>query len=319
MPIYCNRPFDTLLIDDNADCYVCECPAWLPIIVGNCQIDDIDKILQNSLVKEIQQTIIDQTYSKCDLSNCMIYHTLDSRHKKIPHSQIKSLVINIDRSCNLACPSCRVGQFMHKNPAVIKDKIHLADKILKFINNQKKLVLRIGGDGDIFASRVYRYLLERIDDNDHRIRLQTNGLLLSKSQHILEKIYPMWKTICISYDANSEQTYKIVRHPGDWNMLQKNVEWLFQHFPTIEKQADFVVQQKNYHEVLDFIKDKSQTFDVISLQKITDWYTYDNFNAQAVWMNDHPEYESFVDVITQASKLPKVKMNNLAPYVDKSQ
>ena len=71
--------------------------------------------------------------------------------------------------------------------------------------------------------------------------------------------------------------------------------------------------------MLDFIKDKSQTFDLINLQKITDWSTYDNFNAQAVWMSDHPEYESFVDVITQASKFPKVRMNNLSSYVDKLQ
>ena len=317
MPIYCNRPFDTLLIDDNADCFVCECPDWLPTIVGNCHNDDIDKILKNPLIKEIQQTIIRQTYSKCDLSNCMIYHTLKQTNN-MPHSQIKSLVINIDRSCNLACPSCRVGQFMHKNPDVIKEKIHLSDKILKFVNSQQKLDLRIGGDGDIFASRVYRYFLERIENNNHRINLQTNGLLISKSFNMLEKIFPMWNAIRISYDANSEKTYKKVRYPGNWNQLQKNVDWLFHHFPTITKEADFVVQQKNYHEILDFIKDKSLTFDLINLQKIADWSTYNNFNAQAVWMSDHPEYENFVDVITQANEFPKVRMNNLAPYVDKT-
>lgn len=317
MPTYCNRPFDTLLIDNNADCYICECEAWLPTKIGNCDSDSIDEILKSPLIQKIQQTIIDQSYSLCDLKNCMIYHTLEPA-TRIPITKIKKVVINIDRSCNLACPSCRKKQFIIKDELLLKNKIKVANQIIKFINGQSNLELRIGGDGDIFASQVYRHLLQKIEDNQHRIVLQTNGLLLHKSSKIIEKIFPMLDRICISFDANSQQTYQKVRFPGDWNILQKNVQWLIHNFPNIKRQADFVVQQKNYLELIDFIKDKSQTFDIINLQKITDWGTFDNFKTEAVWLDDHPEYNQFVDVITQAKKFPKVLINNLEPYVDKT-
>lgn len=317
MPIYCNRPFDTLLIDEKSDCYVCECENWLPTKIGNINKDSIENILQNPMVEKIQNTILDQSYALCDLKNCMIFHTLKPT-SNLPKQKIKKLVINIDRSCNLACPSCRKHQYIEKNEAVIENKIKNVDKILEYINTHNNLEIRIGGDGDIFASQVYRYLMGRIEDNGHHISLQTNGLLLEKSKKILEKISSMLQIVCISFDANTSETYKKIRFPGDWDVLQKNVEWFIDNFPNIKRQADFVVQSQNLYDLLPFIEEKSKTFDIINLQKITDWNTGNNFEQQAVWKKEHHQYNDFVELISKASQYPKVRVNNLSPYVDKT-
>ena len=317
MPTYCPRPFDTLLIDEKSDCYVCECENWLPIKVGNINDDSIENILQKPIVKKIQDTIIDQSYSLCDLKNCMIYHTLDSS-PNLPKQKIKKLVINIDRSCNLACPSCRKHQYIEKDGAVIENKIKIVNKILDYLNRQNSLEIRIGGDGDIFASQVYRYLLETIEDNGHHISLQTNGLLLQKSKKILEKISSMLQIVCISFDASTSDTYKKIRSPGDLDVLQKNVRWFIDNFPSIKRQADFVVQSKNLYELLPFIEEKSKMFDIINLQKITDWNTDNNFKQQAIWKKEHHQYNDFVNLISIASEYPKVRINNLSQYVDKT-
>ena len=118
--------------------------------------------------------------------------------------------------------------------------------------------------------------------------------------------------------AWNSPTYKKIRSPGDWDVLQKNVGWFIDNFPSIKRQADFVVQSKNLYELLPFIEEKSKMFDIINLQKITDWNTDNNFKQQAIWKKEHHQYNDFVNLISIASEYPKVRINNLSQYVDKT-
>ena len=41
----CPRPFDTVLIDKQGSCYLCECTAWLPQSAGNLYVESLETIL----------------------------------------------------------------------------------------------------------------------------------------------------------------------------------------------------------------------------------------------------------------------------------
>ena len=56
---FCPRPFDTVLIDKQGSCYVCECAAWLPQSIGNLQIKPLAEILQSSMREHLQASIMD--------------------------------------------------------------------------------------------------------------------------------------------------------------------------------------------------------------------------------------------------------------------
>ena len=113
----CPRPFDTVLIDKQGSCYLCECTSWLPQSAGNLQIKTLEEIVDSSVAKELQGSILDGSYRYCNNNHCaylLDYKGTDSWGFDTPAEQIKHIRLAIDDSCNLSCPSCRTKKIFYK-------------------------------------------------------------------------------------------------------------------------------------------------------------------------------------------------------------
>ena len=55
----CTRPFDTILIDKQGSCYLCECTSWLPESAGNLQIKTLEEIINGDIANKLQHAILD--------------------------------------------------------------------------------------------------------------------------------------------------------------------------------------------------------------------------------------------------------------------
>ena len=303
----CPRPFDTILIDKQGSCYLCECTSWLPQSAGNLQIRSLNEIIQGDVAKELQLSILDNSYRYCNTQHCaylLDHKGPDPWDLAEPIKLIKNIRLAIDDSCNLSCPSCRKKKIFYKSGTLFNNRIKLIDKVLDFIRSQNhSMQVHIGSDGDPFASIVYRYFMLKAKElHNITYSIQTNGLLIKKNFYKFKHITDNLTQIGISIDGASKDTYETLRRGGVWEKLLENLEFL----KTIKKfkiHYHFVVQQKNYHEIEPFIElGTKYGADKIYLNRITDWNTLSNFKTNAVADKDHPENKKLLEILDRIKK-----------------
>jgi molybdenum cofactor biosynthesis enzyme MoaA len=309
----CARPFDTILVDKNGSCFVCECTAWLPQSIGNLHSDNLENILSNPARKYIQSTVKDNSFRLCNNLQCSyIISKLVKNTKYIPGKSLENIRLAIDDSCNLSCPSCRKEKIFLKSGKNFEMRLKLADKILDFLqkNREKKFNLHVGSDGDPFASIIYRYVMMKTKNFENlKYSIQTNGLLIKKNFHKFQHILKNLNTIGISIDGATKHTYECLRVGGKFETILENLEFLKKIKNNFDIHLHFVVQQKNYHEIEQIIElGIKYNVDKIYLNKITDWNTIENFEEQAVWLPTHKENKNLLDIINKIRKI-KFKKN----------
>jgi len=298
----CSRPFDTVLIDKQGSCYLCECTSWLPQSAGNLQIKTLDEIINSDVANELQQAILDNSYRYCNNRHCaylLDYKGTDTWKLVEPVRQIKHIRLAIDDSCNLSCPSCRIKKIFYKSGGEFNKRIKLIDKVLDFLKSQKhEIQVHIGSDGDPFASLVYRYFMLKTKHFENlKYSMQTNGLLIKKNFHKFKHITNNLSQIGISIDGATKQTYEELRQGGVWEKLLENLEFL-KTIKTFKIHFHFVVQQKNYHEIEPFIElGVKYNADKIFLNRITDWNTLSNFDTVAIADTTHPENKKLLEIL----------------------
>lgn len=326
---YCYHPFNTVTIDSKGHCYVCTCQAWLPISVGNIlDFTSLNDIVYSIRAREIQASIIDGTYKYCDDRTC---HILNNKELagNIEHRNdgVNWIVFAIDESCNLSCPSCRKELvFYNKGPDFDK-RMRISDHLVTLIQNHNNfLKFTLSGDGDPFASHVYRNLLEKLQikpDGNTEIEIVTNGILVKSHWERMRGIHHSVVRFKISFDAGTAETYAITRRGGDWDQLIEScryiVDWKKKHSSKMQISANFVVQTSNYQDILTYVKlCQELEFDEINFQKVVDWGKWqegdvNNFDHHAVWQSSHPNHAKLIRLLNDPLLLDqRVQLNNLS-------
>lgn len=333
---YCYHPFNTVTIDSQGECYMCVCQAWLPISVGNIlDFNSLTEIAHSPRAREIQASILDGTYKYCDHNTC---HLIKSNNLEghITHrpDTINWIVFAIDESCNLTCPSCRTGMIFHNKGEDFDRRMRISDHIVKLIENHHHFLrFTLSGDGDPFASHVYRNILEnlKLGSNDPvEIEIVTNGILVKSHWDRMPGVHNHVMRFKISFDAGTPETYAVTRRGGNWEQLIESCEyiikWKQKNYSQMDIVANFVVQNHNYRDILKYVElTKQLGFDEISFQKVVDWGRWtdprtgiNTFTEHAVWMPDHPNYNELVEIINDPLLADaKIKLTNLSELRNK--
>lgn len=343
----CPLPFASMELHLDEGTYVC-CPSWMKKSIGNFYQNDILDIWNSQSAQDIRASILDGSYRYCNHEVCPhilggtlpTFWQLDKaiqddveNEKTILNRPPQSVMFTFDSSCNLSCPSCRPEKNSLTADSPVYKKLNelchsITEKLLKDPNAHVRV--NISGSGDPFASLAFRHYLEQIDGEKHPnliFDLQTNGLLFTPLMwQRMSKIHKNIGKVHVSIDAATAETYSIVRRGGKWETLLENMEFMSKlrqegKFPFF--QLNFVVQQKNYREVPDFIrlflKYKPDSF---YYSKIDDWGAYPpaEFPHQCVWEENHPDYEHFLSVLADPIlSHHKVTLGNVTPYVELAQ
>jgi MoaA/NifB/PqqE/SkfB family radical SAM enzyme len=284
--------------------------------VGNLQLQDLETILSsnNNTAKEIRRSISDGSYRYCNNKQCSYLLRQDMQwQEQTPKIKIKNLRLAIDDSCNLSCPSCRTKKIFYKSGKRLNTSMLLADKILFFLKKQKeKIHVHIGSDGDPFASLVYRYFMKQADNIEHlTFSIQTNGLLVKQMHPRIKNIFSRLKTLNVSIDGASKETYEKLRKGGSYEKIINNLHFIkeIKKIYGFEFIIHVVVQKDNFNEMLSMI-DLAESFraDRIWFNKITDWNTYKDFSKVNILdknNEEHKEYLKVLHTVIQRAKINK--------------
>ena len=247
----------------------------------------------------------------------------EEKFKKIIEEKISDLswgpecvIFSHDRSCNLKCPSCRTD-FINTAGKERKKSETIQNKILEFaMNDAHELYITASGDG--FGSEFWRSLLKSITmekyPNTKNLHLHTNGNgWTEKIWDRLENLHSIPRiTAEISIDACTKETYEQIRLGGNWDILNKNLQFIFTKVPNLDfVRLTFVVQNNNYMEMIGFVElaDYLQKLNGMKTEvnfiHINNWgtFTEGQFKIKNVRNSEHPEHIMFLEEVGKLKKL----------------
>ena len=278
----CNFPHKAVAIDVSGNCMVCECDGWLPISVCNImEVDKLEQIWQSPRAKIIQDTVDQGKFTWCSVNSCGIL-----KRDKIRETHYVS--INIDESCNLACPSCRKSKIYRTNGDEFDSRYKLVVRLLDLINKfDLPIEIMMSGNGDPFASLIYRPLLLGMEPKENvNIRFLTNGLLLKKLMPKM-KVKESIRHLDISIDAGDRETYEKVRLGGKWETLIENLDYV-KHNMDCEVTLKFVLQKNNLDSLENFVSLVERYQFRGNIIPLEDWSAMKNFSEHNVMDSAHP-------------------------------
>ena len=339
----CAVPYTNFQVYEDGKVEVC-CRSWMKKVIGDFNVNTAEEIINSPVLQHIIEDMESGQWSYCTDVCPQLSTFLNSDVKtefsnditikeEWKNKKLRDYIVyfNNDRSCNLQCPSCR-NEFIHvsskKAPEafakleIIQNRIKDLVKLLLKKENARTVAINITGSGDPFASELYwNYLLElneKVVQPEYekiRINFQTNGVLMTPEK--MNKIKNLWRKInwiAISVDADTQETYSIVRKRGNLKAVKENINWLNERVKAhdigvnvdsyLNWVVNFIVQVDNYKEMISFAEYYIQYETILNIwyNPIADWghlnlIETDSFQKKAIWLKTHPEYSNFIETL----------------------
>lgn len=347
---FCERPFTDLRMapvrsNDHVGHQKMEpcCTSWHKMDFGKIGDGKSQKEVFNSdNAKAFRESILDGSYKYCNKNVCPRIiskgniwpwvHKNDIKdpyfrdiidNNKVDGLAPRRLSFDWDVSCNLRCPSCRVGLIRHRKGTGPYNKLkkiqdEAVNLCLSNANYNDRIHFNITGTGDAIGSTLYREFLQEFDGRPWKnltISIMTNGVMLTpKIWKTLWKVHGNIDRIEISIDAGNEEAYKKTRVGGHWPTLMKNLEFLSNVNVNRAKPFKFwlkaVTQKNNFRSIPDLVKlgDSLPGVTEVNVNRVFNWGTWTDkeFKDHAVWQKNHPDYAEMAQLFKQDwAKSPK--------------
>lgn len=257
----------------------------------------------------------------------------EEKFKKIIQEKLTELewgpecvIFSHDRSCNLKCPSCR-HDFIQTSGQERLISETIQNKILNFaLTDANELYITASGDG--FGGEFWRTLLKSITmekyPNTKNLHLHTNGNgWTEKMWNSLSNLHSIPRiTAEISIDACTKETYEQIRVGGNWDILSKNLIFIFTKIPNLDfVRLTFVLQNNNYKDMVGFVEmaDRLQKLNGMKTEvnfiHINNWGTFtpDEFKIKNILDIEHPENKLF---LLETEKLKNLNYDNLQIFTN---
>jgi len=231
----------------------------------------------------------------------------------------RSVMLGLDRECNLACPQCRPDfHVANESDRTAVDRI-IARLTPELWNGVR--VVRLNTNGDLFAGRASRRLLEQLSrDRFPQLRFDfiTNGQLLDRRTFDHFDLKGRMTGLSISMDAATEETYRIVRRGGEFSRLLSNLEFLDglrqNEGETFQLRLEFVVSAWNFREMIPFVEiGRRFHADAVLFTAFFNWHFRDEqFRQVNVADPRHPDHQQLVEILRSPEiDVPLVKISGL--------
>ncbi len=334
--LVCTQPFSWFEIHPDGSVFLC-CPAWLKTSVGNLLHTPLQAIWNGDKARGIRKAILDGSFSCCNRKRCPRLPSASApvmTAAQIPDDAIRRVVLDretvlpygpkvlnlcVDRSCNLACPSCRQEPFVASGVEDATVRTLMERILVEAAPGAEKLIL--SGTGDPFGSPGFRHLLRSFDPaafpHLRTIHLHSNGQLWDPSMWAsMPGIHPYVRTAEISVDAADAPTYALNRRGGNFERLCDNLAFIAT-LP-IDLTLSFVVQANNYRQLPAFVELARRYGARVYVSQLVNWGTFSRqeFRLRAVHLPEHPEHGAFRERLSGIALEPGVDVGNLHPLLE---
>lgn len=294
----CDRPFGYCdVIGDNL--YLC-CPDFLPISAGSMKSETFMKCWNSYIARIIRLSVCNGTFALCNKRYCDYFEFEDE--VKVSENDIRPktdyekpcleypaiLMVGIDYSCNLQCPSCRANVSIaapDERKEIDRWAEDLLENVIPYVGR-----LWMAGSGEIFCSPTYKMMMkDKRCTGRESISILSNGTLFNESNwKLLEGIYSSIEVV-ISVDGIKDHTIEKLRKGSNAKKLKDNLEFLgaLHKNGKIDKFfVNCVLQAENVEEIYEMLEYcKGIGVDKVQFLKLNDHGTYknDGFDSRSLF------------------------------------
>jgi len=308
----CDTPFKQVEIHSDGRACPC-CQSWIDSYsYGTIFLPgrSFEQVWNSESAKEFRRSVLSGEYKYCHLEMCSsgkhLSETLarelgvqdDGTVLKYP----KHVRFSHDQTCNVQCVTCR-EKMLHNSP----ERTKLLNSIIetKFLPVMKDAEeVSMNGEGEFFASAHGRYLARYIAEKYPNVKfsISTNGILCDE-KHLRELgIIDRISKVQISIHAATENTYNQVVRGGNFDRVQKNIEWLVQekNRGRIDKiTIAFVVSSINFREMKAFLQQAIDRGIHASFWEVRPWSgsKISQSEEYAVHLPQHKDYNELAEIL----------------------
>ena len=239
--------------------YPC-CSGWIDVFAEHCSLEEA---LKSQEFQEFKESVEDGSYRHC-LGTCptIVQAQNEGDWSKQPgrcNYTATKVNVGIDGSCLLACKACRGGQKYTEPYDLVQTRLQRLTDGMKTRTES----VTFSSCGDPIFSRSIREWLQNFKKEDYpklrNIELRTNAQLFTeKFWNSLGDAKDLIKSLWISVDAATKETYESLRIFGSWERLWKNLNFIGTINSIKSVQFSFVVQRGNVSEIYDYYKVMSE-------------------------------------------------------------
>lgn len=287
-PYKCHRPFGYCdIIGDNV--FLC-CPDFLSVSAGSMKSESFMSCWDSYIARILRLSISNGTYVFCNKQYCDLFDFDEKQDVSVNVNEEKffpslkypkTLMVGIDYSCNLKCPSCREKLCVAKGEERKEIDRQAEDLLQNVIPNVERLWM--AGCGEVFFSPTYINMLkdERCKARK-QISILSNGALFDEEKwRFLRENYSSIE-IVISVDGICDETLERLRKGVNAKKLKRNLEFLgkMRKQNKIDKlYISCVLQADNVAEIYDLLKySKNIGVDKVQFLKLKDNGIYTDRN-----------------------------------------
>lgn len=316
----CALPFYRMEVGSNGHVRFC-CASWTNEVIGDVTQTSIEEVWKSPKaiqIRESMQSPSPREFIGCRTDRCEIIKNR-RLHKDIVQPNREwpvELEFNIDRTCNLHCPSCRQRPIHDIPDPEYEEKLKMfRQSVAPYFKepHDREIIINIDGSGEVFASRVYRTLFDTEPCFSKtelwpnlKFIMQTNGVLLTeklqnKYANFVDRIDHLW----VSIDAGNESSYNKTRRGGDWNLLWQNMDAYYERIknnPNAKWTWNLIIQLDNFESIPELVERAHKYHEKLpglSFTDIVNWgtYTAEQYDMLAVHRPSHPLHKKFLDII----------------------
>ena len=311
--IWCPNPLEHVTVVDNGDVHLCQCP-WIAPVGNVLQSSPWD--LWNSLAAQDMRSAahggnFGKYCSRCPLVPGPRGFIVDAERPLLARqapARIGQLKLDYDRTCRLACGTCRRG-------VTVVDR-ELVTKIQEVVVNSGLLKrsdsLYVTGAGDPVDSPSLFSLLRSLPNLvdpllPPRVILHTHGLSLAEKWSQLGETTSFVKEIRVTVDealtpGETSQDCGLVNRGGRYESLVNNLYFAGGLGPNVVLRLYYVVQANNFEgmkRALDLAKRVGAAS--IDFFPLENWGTYQTLDylVRAVHHSKHPRHLELLAVLRE--------------------
>lgn len=328
----CLKPFIELDVLESS-AHLC-CASWLPTSVGNLATSEWQEVWNGPAAHAIRTSMLDGSYRFCNKRTCPAIQSnqlmpiaqlqadphwseiIEARATEMPRGP-EMVNLAYDRTCNLACPSCRKERYAADDATRARYDSMQERAILPLLKNAKTVF--VTGSGDPFASKNFRRLMEQLTAEEYpelKFIIMTNGMLFTPRQWAaFPSLHRRVESLRISLDAATGPTHELLRRGARWPVMQENLKFageLLADGLVDDFMLSFTVQAENYREMGDAVDlARAVGSSGIYFGRITNWGTFTpaEYDRKAVFVPGHPEHDAFLE----AARDPRLRDALVAP------
>lgn len=319
---FCDRPFKYAYLAPNGEVWPC---GWMHCTIGNLYEQDLDEIWHSEAANKARESILNGSFAFCRKMSCPFCERdelpdlteEEIQERAVPTETPLDITMANDRTCNIACTSCRTCLLPIEKEE--REKINGAlERLVPFANKAESLDMN--GQGEFLANQGYLNFLSKLqpERKNFRISFETNGTLFDEAHwarfsHLSEHDI----SVTVTLNSLKREVYQYLSGGFDYlGQELSNLRFLSQlrREGQINSLAvTMVIQEVNCWEVPEFIHTFAHSdeyeVDRIVMKPLYNWFKMD---PQTYWFKNilnplHPYHKEYLKILANGCwKDPKV-------------